>query len=94
VESGPPVPTPRLAVASTARMMATGAILVVIGAFITAKHTSILLDGFVYIHDADAVATCALDHFNCYAHCISPFFTGRSGNVDASERYGTDEQAG
>jgi hypothetical protein len=64
----------RSAVAGAARMMATGAVLVVIGALVTAVHTTIPLDGFVDTHDANAVATCALDHFNCHAHRISPVF--------------------
>lgn len=64
------VPAAKLAVASAAGMMATGATFVVISALITAKYSAIPLDGLVYTHDANAVATCALDHLYCSTHWL------------------------
>jgi hypothetical protein len=55
--------------------MATDSALVVIGALITAIDAAIPLDGLVYTHDANAVATCALHHIYCRTHCLSPAFT-------------------
>lgn len=86
--------TTRLAVASAARMVATAAGLVVIGALITAIYAPIPLDAFVHLYDTDTVATGVFDHFNCSTHRLSPLSLPRRHDIDIRELFHPHSKAG
>jgi hypothetical protein len=72
-------------------MMATGALVMVIGAFLAAINAAVFLYALAYTHDANAIATCAFHHFYCFycrAHHLHPLSAIALQCFDISSRNG------